>query len=211
MIVFKSNTRLNLGFPANLIWYYYPSTLPIFGFKASSSDQVLLIPEYPELASKRVSLLATSSQFDKSNCSTNQSGSSTGISNFTFKVIFIMAQRSERAHVASPLPPLLKTEPLTASQWDTLMAIGETIIPAIEPSPKASRGKLSIDSSEYASIAGSLKSMASSECDLAVITTFLDESPSTHPDSRELLHRLLSEHIPSDARRGMAILLSALK
>lgn len=115
------------------------------------------------------------------------------------------------APVESPLPPPQPGEVLTESQWTTLMAIGDTIIPSIEESSAPSVTKLSIQQTEYISAINKLKEglPASSEVDIS--RKYLEENSSSIPGFREALQRLLGDYTREDARKGIRVILSALE
>lgn len=115
------------------------------------------------------------------------------------------------APFASPLPPLPEGDVLTPSQWTTLMAIGDAVIPSLVPSSSNSVDRMSIQASEYVSTIGQIRSTAAKTATEDNIRAFLDESASSIPDLKALIHRILSEFVPDDARKGIRGILSALK
>lgn len=114
------------------------------------------------------------------------------------------------APLESPLPPLATGEVLTESQWTTLMAIGDTIIPSIATSSIPSTAKLSVQESEYTAAIDRLNGLsAKPQADL--YRKFLEENASSIPSVREAIQRLLSDYMPKDARKGFRVVLSALE
>ena len=105
-------------------------------------------------------------------------------------------QMSLIAPLASPLPPPPEGDVLTPSQWTTLMAIGDTVIPALELSP-ANFSKL--------------KATLPSGADTVLASTYLIEQASTTPGLKDLIHRTINKFIRQDAQKGMSVILTALK
>ena len=115
------------------------------------------------------------------------------------------------APLESPLPPLPRGEFLTDSQWKTLMAIADTMIPSISDSSQPSQSSLSLSSTEYATAVESLKARTSSTGKADLVRAYLEESPSKLPGFKQFLHRIIGEYMREDARKGLRISLSALE
>ena len=109
-------------------------------------------------------------------------------------------QMSLIAPLASPLPPLPEGEALTNSQWTTLMAIGDTILPNIESSTDG-----------YHTIVNRLQNSASRDVDSVAVSSYFSESASSLPELRACLQRVLSKNVRQDAKKGISVILSALK
>lgn len=114
------------------------------------------------------------------------------------------------APLESPLPPLATGEVLTESQWTTLMAIGDTIIPFISTSSALSTTKLSVQESEYKAAIDKLQELPA-DPHMGLCRKYLEENASSIPGVREAIQRLLSDYMPEDARRGLRVVLSALE
>ena len=115
------------------------------------------------------------------------------------------------APLPSPLPPLSDGEVLTTSQWATLMAIGDTIIPALVSSFSSSEQRL-VAEGEYDEATSKIQSIipATNKIkDLAPI--YLAESASATPGLKELLQRTFSDYVRPEARKGICTILSALE
>ncbi|MCJ1400911.1 hypothetical protein MMC11_004122 [Xylographa trunciseda] len=114
------------------------------------------------------------------------------------------------APLASPLPPLPEGEVLSPSQWVTLMAIGDTIIPAIDLSFPSSEKRL-VAEDEYDEAIGKIQSMIPAGNNVKDLAhKFLAESASTTPGLKQLLQRTFSDYIRPEARKGICIILSGL-
>ena len=98
--------------------------------------------------------------------------------------------------LASPLPPPPEGDVLTPSQWTTLMAIGDTVIPALEFSPTN---------------VSKLKATLPPGADTVLASTYLSEQASTTPGLKDLIHRTLHDFIRQDAQQGISVILTALE
>lgn len=114
------------------------------------------------------------------------------------------------APLESPLPPLATGEVLTESQWTTLMAIGDTIIPFVAASSALSTTKLSVPESDYTAAVDQLKELPAKP-QAGLYRKYLEENASSIPGIRETIQRLLSDYMPEDARKGFRVILSALE
>lgn len=115
------------------------------------------------------------------------------------------------APLASPLPPLPEGEVLTKAQWTTLMAIGDAIIPSIGPSNSTLPNTLALEATEYGSAISKLESNLPENASRDIAHRYLAESASATPGLRELLHRMLTDYVRTDARKGICVVLSALE
>lgn len=116
------------------------------------------------------------------------------------------------APLASPLPPAPEGDVLTPSHWITLMAIADTIIPSLEVSaPMSSTTKLRIEASEYTVAVEKLKESIPNDVDADIPRLYLNENASSIPAFKELVHRTLGDFVREDARKGIALILSALE
>lgn len=115
------------------------------------------------------------------------------------------------APLASPLPPPPEGEVLTQAQWTTLLAIGDAIIPSIGPSNSTLPNTLALEATEYSSAISKIESTVPENAPSGIAHRYLAESASATPGMRELLHRMLSDYVRTDARKGICVLLSALE
>ena len=115
------------------------------------------------------------------------------------------------APLESPLPPLPSGEVLTDSQWTTLMAIADTVIPSIGDSSDSSPERLLIEPTEYATAVEKIKAEISDTGKVDLARTYLEESPSALPGFKHFLHRVVGDFMREDARKGLRIMLSALE
>jgi hypothetical protein len=121
------------------------------------------------------------------------------------------AQLNLIAPLDSPLPPPAEGEVLTDSQWTTLMAIADTVVPAIEVSSTPSAKNLSLQASDYAVAAEKLKKRLPSEVNTELPHQYLHENASSIPGFKELLRRTIGDYVREDARKGIRVVLSALE
>lgn len=91
------------------------------------------------------------------------------------------------------------------------MAIADTIVPLIEVSSTPSVNALCIQASEYATAAEKLKERLPSEVNSELSHQYLHENASSIPGFRELLRRVIGDYVREDSRKGIRVVLSALK
>lgn len=111
----------------------------------------------------------------------------------------------------TPLPPPPDGQVLTESQWITLMAIADAIIPSIEVSSTLSNSSLCIAASEYTSAVETISNRLPAQTDSNLTQRFLQENASSLPGFRELVKRILGDYVREDARKGIRVILSALE
>ncbi|KAL8628457.1 hypothetical protein Q9189_005867, partial [Teloschistes chrysophthalmus] len=114
------------------------------------------------------------------------------------------------APLDSPLPPPPEGDVFTESQWATLLAIADTIVPAIEASSTHSIDNLSIQSSEYTTAVQGIQSVVPGNASPDVVQNYLAESASAAPGFKELIHRTFGDYMRDDALKGFRVILSAL-
>ena len=115
------------------------------------------------------------------------------------------------APLDTPLPPLPEGEALSESQWITLMAIADTVIPAIEVSSTQSTKCLCLQASDYATAVEAIKKRVPSGTDDELPQSYLRENASSIPGFKELLRRTLGDYFREDAKKGIRVILSALE
>lgn len=111
----------------------------------------------------------------------------------------------------SPLPSPPSGEVLTDSQWTTLMAIADAVIPSIRDSSQSSEGGLLVEPTEYATAVKTLNAKIPDTGNVDLARTYLLESPSTLPGFKQFLQRAIGDYMREDARKGLRVLLSALE
>lgn len=115
------------------------------------------------------------------------------------------------APLDTPLPPPPDGQVLTQSQWNTLMAIADTVIPSIEVPSTLSNSSLCITASDYTSAVETISKRLPPQTDSNLTQRFLQENASSVPGFRELLQRTLGDYVREDARKGIRVILSALE
>ncbi|KAL9102395.1 MAG: hypothetical protein Q9163_002461 [Psora crenata] len=119
------------------------------------------------------------------------------------------------APLESPLPPPREGEVLTDSQWTTLMAIADTIVPSIEAASSSSSegplpNSLTVPPSEYAGAVEAVKRRLLLQTDPELPARYFQETASSIPAFRALLQRTLRDFLREEARKGIRVILSAL-
>ena len=113
------------------------------------------------------------------------------------------------APLAVSLPPPKSGKVLTDSQWNTLMSIADTVIPSV--STEQSPTQLAIQASDYAASMEIVKKSISNQERAEIARQYLGEHPSSIPEFREAIARLLSDSLRDDAQKGIKVILSALE
>ncbi|KAL8709281.1 MAG: hypothetical protein Q9225_007477, partial [Loekoesia sp. 1 TL-2023] len=114
------------------------------------------------------------------------------------------------APLDSPLPPVPKGDVLTESQWTTLLAIADTIVPSILTTSDHSVDNLSIQSSEYTDAVQKIQKAVPPEAADSAVEKYLAEKASSIPRFRELIQRTFGDYMREDALKGIRVILSAL-
>ncbi len=91
------------------------------------------------------------------------------------------------------------------------MAIADAVIPSIEVSSSPATSNLCLAPSEYASAVETITRRLPAQADPNLTQRFLRENASSVPGFRELIQRILSEDMREDAKKGIRVVLSALK
>ena len=101
----------------------------------------------------------------------------------------------------------------TDAQWTTLMAIMDTVIPSVhrETTTSYQLSQLTISNETFSDAVEHLKANVVDPPSLELLDSYLGERPSENPDFQALFKRTLLDYSREDARKGLAIVLSALK
>lgn len=113
----------------------------------------------------------------------------------------------------SPLPPTPPGDTLlTPTQWATLLAIADTIIPSVKPRSSANPAlDRVVEDTEFNSISDGLQSSVNGENSTGeLVQNFLNETPSSVPQFQEAICRIISNYVPNDGRKGIVSMLDAL-
>ncbi len=116
--------------------------------------------------------------------------------------------------VPTPFPASPPGEPLTPAQWELLLAVMDTIIPAVkrEDVPSSlSSSDFVISNAEYTAAFNHLQTALANPPTETALDKYLKEKPSESAEFKELLRRQLLSYTREDRRKGLAFILSALK
>lgn len=114
----------------------------------------------------------------------------------------------------SPLPPPPEEDIFTPDQWTILLAIADTIIPSIRSSDSIDPSALSVPDSELAAARSHLQNGLDnphSEESTHLITSYLEEAASSVPQFKDSLKAIFGRHVHHEARKGLSLILTALK
>jgi hypothetical protein len=105
----------------------------------------------------------------------------------------------------------LGEDPLTTDQWRTLLAICDTVIPAIQPEAVAKRSAhFALPADEYAQEVAKIEK-ENQEKSRELSAQYLAESASSLQEFRDGLHRILGQSVPPDALKDLVMVLYLLK
>jgi hypothetical protein len=117
------------------------------------------------------------------------------------------------APLATPVPPNPTDDLYTEAQWTTLMAIMDTVIPSIrrESEGENSISQLCIADVEYQKAADHIREKVTNAPSSAALDEYFQEKPSDLPEFLETIKRMLWFYVREDGRKGLSVVLSALK
>ena len=115
------------------------------------------------------------------------------------------------APLATPLPPPREGDVLTNAQWRTLLAIADTVIPAVEVSSHPSLSSLSLSSAEYSTAIDAIRTRLPTNAPAELAERYFQETASSIPAFQDLVRRTLSDFLHEEARKGIRVILSALE
>lgn len=120
---------------------------------------------------------------------------------------------NQLAPLAAPLPPPPEGEFFTPEQWQTLLSIVDTVIPTIRKEKRISNktNEVAIADKSFNATLDHLQKTVVSAPNVDDLEDYLAEKASDNAAFIDLLKRTLILYAPEDARKGLAILLSALK
>ena len=102
--------------------------------------------------------------------------------------------------------------PFTDTQWATLMAIMDTIIPSIKNDTTTDQTThQSISAEEFEAAVTSLKDTLEKEHDDKVYEEYLNQKASDEPKFQNTLKHTFGKLLPESNRKGLAFILSTLE
>lgn len=114
------------------------------------------------------------------------------------------------AQIPSPVPPP-SADPFSNAQWSILAAIADTVVPSFTPFKSDALIQHPLRRDIYDSTFQLVTKMASLEGEKDIVTTYLDERPSTQPEFKEHLNRLLADYLDPSNKNQLLLILSALR
>ena len=115
---------------------------------------------------------------------------------------------------ATPLPPLPAEDPLTPAQWKTLLAIADTVIPAVKPTSTANRRtEVAVADNEYSTAVSALRGLTPGndpDADTAA-KEYLADNASSNPLFRLELQRIFAMYMPQTTKKQLTTVLSILE
>ena len=115
------------------------------------------------------------------------------------------------APLAAPIAAPPDGEVLTESQWATLMAIGEAVIPFIDGYGADPSKAIILEDEEYLKVVKELEVGRGPNVNRELIRSYLAEGGSQIPGIRDILQRTLALYLRPEAKKGFMVVLSALE
>lgn len=124
-----------------------------------------------------------------------------------------LTQMDLLAPLTNPLPEPPAGEFFTESQWTTLLAIMDTVIPSVrcESTSDHKVYQRTISDVEYNAAVDHLRRNVTDLPDNESLAELLNERPSDIPEFKDVLLRTVVHYSREDVRKGLAFILSALK
>jgi hypothetical protein len=115
---------------------------------------------------------------------------------------------------ATPRPPIPAEDPLTPSQWKTLFAINDAVVPAIKPTAIANvETEIAVTDSEYSDAISTIRALVPEndpDADRAA-QEYLVDYASSNPAYKLELRRLFAMYMPHSTRNDLGMILNLLK
>ncbi|TAQ85176.1 hypothetical protein B7494_g6507 [Chlorociboria aeruginascens] len=123
-----------------------------------------------------------------------------------------MATQDIIAPLAAPLPDGPPQDFFNETQWASLMAIMDTVIPSIrrESTTTDKISQLTISDTQYNTTVDHIKNAVVNPPDSVLLDEYLNERPSDNPRFQALLKRTMMFYARDDAKKGLSLVLSAL-
>jgi hypothetical protein len=119
---------------------------------------------------------------------------------------------SEAAPIPTPVTNVSVENPFTETQWTTLMAIMDTIIPSIQKdAPNSQATHQSISGEEFDAVVDSLKETLEEKYGTELYEEYLTKKASDDPKLQNILKHAFGKLLPEANRKGMAFILSTLE
>lgn len=118
------------------------------------------------------------------------------------------------APLAAPLPDPPAGDAFTPAQWTTLLAIMDTIVPAIHResvTPSSTSTVQAVPDVQYNAVVHEVREKVKDLPKDDELDGYYSERASQCPGFEDLLKRTLVDYSRSDARKGLALVLSTLK
>lgn len=114
--------------------------------------------------------------------------------------------------LAAPLPPAPTEEVFTDLQWETLLSLADTVIPSIRRRDTAtSHTQKVVPGSKLDSAISTLKSTIEGPDAADLAARYLEEPASSNPEFKEAIRRLFGHYVHTEAKKGISLILTALK
>lgn len=109
-----------------------------------------------------------------------------------------------------PIPPLPDTQLFSELQWKTLLSLADTMIPSVRSSGNANTTKV-VPAPQFDSAVSKLASDIPGPDSAQKATRYLEENASSNPAFRDNIQRLFGTFVHQEGRKGLSLVLNALK
>ena len=112
---------------------------------------------------------------------------------------------------ATTLPRLPAEDPLTPAQWKTLLAIAETVVPAVKPATVAQiEHEVALPDNDYSAAISTLKGLTPDPDGEEAAKGLLEDNPALDPEFRDELRRVIALTLPQSNRKDLVMILNIL-
>lgn len=109
------------------------------------------------------------------------------------------------------VPPVPSNEILTDLQWETLLALADTVIPSIRVSADASPNQKTVTDGQFESAVSKLAANIRVPSATDVARAYLQENASSLQGFRDGLQCLFANDVHEEGRKGLCMILDVLK
>jgi hypothetical protein len=112
----------------------------------------------------------------------------------------------------APLFPIPDDPIFTQSQWETLLSLSDVVVPALttETTSKALYQK-TVSAKEFDSTLATLTAQTKAPDAAQIALQYLSENASSNPQFKEALRRTVLLYVPQESKKGLSLVLNALK
>ncbi|KAJ5671500.1 long chain fatty alcohol oxidase [Penicillium longicatenatum] len=122
----------------------------------------------------------------------------------------LLQEMSSYTPLEAAIPPVPTNEILTDLQWETLLALADTVIPSVRVSGDASSSQKAVTDSQFESAVSKLAVNIKASNATDVARAYLQEDVSSLQGFRDGLQCLFANDVHEEGRKGLCMILDAL-